>query len=192
MFSFLNKFFCFNTYMIHLLLRKPNGKIWDTFGQSNLMSTYLVAFVIAEFDQIETVTNSFRVWSKPSTIKQTNYALKIGSAALNLFSEKFNQNYTFPKMDMVAIPDFDAGAMENWGLVTYRESRMLYDEKESSVLAQQNVASVVAHELTHMWFGNLVTPQWWSYLWLSEAFASYFEYFGTALVRLKILLYNHH
>ncbi|KAG5311631.1 AMPN Aminopeptidase, partial [Acromyrmex insinuator] len=166
------------------LVKKPDGKTWDVFDQSNLMSTYLVAFVIAEFVQMENDTNSFKfgVWSKPSTINQTNYALKIGTAALDLFSEKFNQSYTFPKMDMVAIPDFDAGAMENWGLVTYRESRMLYDEKESSVLAQQDVASVVAHELTHMWFGNLVTPEWWSYLWLSEAFASYFEYFGTALL----------
>ncbi|KYN14240.1 Aminopeptidase N [Trachymyrmex cornetzi] len=162
----------------------PGGKTWDVFKQSSLMSTYLVAFVIAEFDPIEKVTDSFKfsVWSKPSTIDQTTYALKIGTEALDLFSKKFNQNYTFPKMDMVAIPDFDAGAMENWGLVTYRESRMLYDEKESSALAQQDVASVVAHELTHMWFGNLVTPQWWSYLWLSEAFASYFEYFGTALL----------
>ncbi|KYN33599.1 Aminopeptidase N [Trachymyrmex septentrionalis] len=173
-----------NMPLINSTILTPGGKTWDVFGPSNLMSTYLVAFVIAEFNQIENVTNSFefKVWSKPSTIDQTNYALKIGTAALDLFSEKFNQNYTFPKMDMVAIPDFDAGAMENWGLVTYRESRMLYDEKESSALAQQDVASVVAHELTHMWFGNLVTPQWWSYLWLSEAFASYFEYFGTALL----------
>lgn len=183
-------FFCFNTYVLHLLLRIPDGKIWNTFAQSSLMSTYLVAFVIAEFDSFEEVTNSFefKVWSKPSTIDQTHYALKIGTAALDLFSKKFNQNYTFPKMDMVAVPDFAAGAMENWGLVTYRESRMLYDENESSALAQQDVASVVAHELTHMWFGNLVTPQWWSYLWLSEAFASYFEYFGTAQVRFKIFI----
>ncbi|XP_011706815.1 PREDICTED: aminopeptidase M1-like [Wasmannia auropunctata] len=83
-------------------------------------------------------------------------------------------------MDMVAIPDFAAGAMENWGLVTYRESRMLYDEMESSVVAQQDVTSVIVHELTHMWFGNLVTPEWWSCLWLSEAFARYFQYFATA------------
>lgn len=145
------------------------------------MSTYLVAFVISEFNFIE--QDRFKVWSRPSVINQTNYALKIGTAALQLFGNTFQQKYNLPKMDMVAVPDFAAGAMENWGLVTYREPRMLYDEKESSAPAQQSVASVIVHELTHMWFGNLVTPEWWSYLWLSEAFARYFQYFGTAEVR---------
>jgi len=144
------------------------------------MSTYLVAFVISDFDSFGDV--GFKVWSKPSTINQTKYALKIGTEALDLFKKKFNENYPLPKMDMIAIPDFAGGAMENWGLVTYRESRMLYDEKESSAIAQQNVASVITHEITHMWFGNLLTPEWWSYLWLSEGFARYFEYFGTAEV----------
>ncbi|XP_011643165.1 putative aminopeptidase-2 [Pogonomyrmex barbatus] len=158
----------------------PGGKIWDVFEQTVPMPTYLVAFVISEFKNYSNEANNFTVWSKPSTINQTNYALDIGIRALELFHKKFNQEYVLPKMDMIAVPDFSAGAMENWGLVTYRESRMLYDEEESSALAQQSVASVIAHELTHMWFGNLVTPEWWSYLWLSEGFARYFQYFGTA------------
>jgi len=166
--------------MIHLFLRKPGAKTWDIFNQSIPMSTYLVAFVISDFDSLGDV--EFKVWSKPSTVNQTKYALKIGIEALDLLKKKFNENYPLPKMDMIAIPDFAGGAMENWGLVTYRESRMLYDEKESSAIAQQNVASVITHEITHMWFGNLLTPEWWSYLWLSEGFARYFEYFGTAEV----------
>ncbi|KAL6254850.1 hypothetical protein P5V15_014189 [Pogonomyrmex californicus] len=156
----------------------PDGKIWDTFEETVPMSPYLVAFVISDFKSLK--LNNFRVWSKPSTVNQAKYALDIGNAALELFTDMFQQRYVLPKMDMIAIPDFVAGAMENWGLVTYRETQMLYDEKESSALAQQRVASVVVHELAHMWFGNLITPEWWSYLWLSEAFARYFQYFGTA------------
>lgn len=171
------------THNIHLLLRVP-GKIWDVYEESVPMSTYLVAFVVAdkEFKSLGE-KSSFEVWSKPSTIDQAEYALNFGKEVLGLFEEKFNEKYTLKKMDMVAIPDFAAGAMENWGLVTYRESRMLYDKEESSALAEQSVASVIAHELTHMWFGNLVTPEWWNCLWLSEGFATYFQYFGTAEVR---------
>lgn len=154
---------------------------FDVYEQSIPMSTYMVAFVISKFDSVG--EDKFKVWAQPSAISQTHYALKIGRAALNLLEELFDQEYVLPKMDMVAVPDFAAGAMENWGLVTYRESRMLYDEKESSAVAQQKVASVIVHEITHMWFGNLVTPEWWSYLWLSEAFARFFQYFGTAQVR---------
>lgn len=166
---------------MHLLLRIPGARTWDTFDPSIPMSTYLVAFVVSEFDSLG--DDKFKVWSRPSTANQREYALNIGTAALDLFEAKFNQNYTLPKMDMVAVPDFAAGAMENWGLVTYRESRMLYDDKESSVTAQQSVATTIVHELAHMWFGNLVTPEWWSYLWLSEGFATYFQYFGTAEVK---------
>lgn len=144
------------------------------------MSTYLVAFVISDFSSVK--IGNFKVWAKPAAIEQARYALTIGTQALAHFSKRFNQDYQISKMDMVAVPDFLMGAMENWGLVTYRESRLLYDANTSSDAAQQSIASVIVHELTHMWFGNTVTPEWWSYLWLSEAFARYFEYFGTAQV----------
>ncbi|XP_011870129.1 PREDICTED: uncharacterized protein LOC105563274 [Vollenhovia emeryi] len=176
---------------------KPGTKMWDIFEESIPMSTYLVAFVISEFDSLPKTPDemfkeknqkeedpvTFKVWSKPTTIDQAQYALDVGRRALELYEKKFNEPYkkaNLTKMDMVAVPDFAAGAMENWGLVTYRESRMLYDEMESSAIAKQSVSSVIAHELAHMWFGNLVTPEWWSYLWLSEAFATYYQYFGTA------------
>ncbi|XP_011706816.1 PREDICTED: endoplasmic reticulum aminopeptidase 1-like, partial [Wasmannia auropunctata] len=148
---------------------EPGTKIWDEYEQSISMSTYLVAFVISDFDFLPknspflpTRKITFKVWSKPSTINQATYALEVGRAALELLENKFGQTYALPKMDLVAIPDYVSGAMENWGLVTYREDLMLYDEKESSVVTQQYVASMTAHELTHMWFGNLVTPEWWS------------------------------
>ncbi|KAL6255568.1 hypothetical protein P5V15_012815 [Pogonomyrmex californicus] len=100
----------------------PDGKIWDIFEETVPMSPYLVAFV-SDFKSLN--LNNFRVWSKPSTINQAKYALDIGTA----------QKYVLPKMDMIAILDFVAGAMKNWGLVTYRETQMLYDKKESSALA---------------------------------------------------------
>ncbi|KAG7211600.1 hypothetical protein KM043_010856 [Ampulex compressa] len=151
---------------------------WDRFQQSIPMSTYLVAFIVSEFDHLK--SDEFKVWARANAVDQAQYALSIGTRGLDHLSSFFDQEYQLPKMDMVAVPDFAAGAMENWGLVTYRETRMLYDEKDASDAAKQSVAAVIIHELTHMWFGNLVTPEWWGYLWLSEAFARYFQYFATA------------
>lgn len=172
-----------STLLIRALSRE--GVVWDNFNQTIPMSTYLVAFVISEFHE-HLEQGQFKVWARPSAINQAHYALKIGTAVLELLGDAFGQNYQLPKMDMIAIPDFAAGAMENWGLVTYREIQMLYTEEESSAVAQQIVASAIAHELSHMWFGNLVTPEWWGYLWLSEAFAKYFQYFVTADVRANL------
>ncbi|KAL6254853.1 hypothetical protein P5V15_014192 [Pogonomyrmex californicus] len=185
--------FTFNTFIIYSFLR--GGKIWDVFEETIPMSTYTVGFVISEFQSLK--KDNFMVWSKPSTLYQAKYALDFGSAVLEVLNNIFQLPYHLPKLDMVALPDFVTGAMENWGLVTYRESVMLYDEKESSVLSQQKVATLIAHELAHMWFGNLVTPEWWSCLWLSEAFATYFEYFATAEIEQswniteQFLMYKH-
>ncbi|XP_014472138.1 PREDICTED: uncharacterized protein LOC106743116 [Dinoponera quadriceps] len=162
---------------------QEHDMVWDTFQQTVPMSTYLVAFVVSEFSHFGQVPH--QMWARPAVIDQAGYAHKISKITLELLGRKFLQKYNLPKMDMVAVPDFNAGAMENWGLVTFRELNMLYDEEESSAPAQQKVAFTIAHECSHMWFGNLVTPEWWSYLWLSEGFANYFEYFVTAEIEIS-------
>ncbi|XP_031788189.1 uncharacterized protein LOC100124285 [Nasonia vitripennis] len=157
-------------------------KKWCIAKQTVPMSTYLVAFVISDFSSIPSENSAVTIWSRPDATSQAVYGREIGNKILEYFGKQFNETYHLPKMDMVAVPDFSAGAMENWGLITYRETAVLYDEKDSSAPAQQRVASVIVHECAHMWFGNLVTPEWWSYLWLSEAFARYFQYIATAKI----------
>lgn len=152
------------------------------------MSTYLVAFTVSDFESL--TFGNLSIWARPNAIHQAKYARDLSLDALLYLSRLFKQGYHIPKMDMVAVPDFSAGAMENWGLITYREMRLLCDSSTSDY-ANQSVATVIVHELTHEWFGNMITPEWWSYLWLSEAFARYFQYFGTAQVIMIFLSLGH-
>mmetsp|Transcript_15282 Transcript_15282/g.30037 ORF Transcript_15282/g.30037 Transcript_15282/m.30037 type:complete len:912 (+) Transcript_15282:45-2780(+) len=153
-----------------------NGLKMVRYDKTPVMSTYLLAWVVGEFEYVEETTKEgvlVRVYTQHGKTEQGKFALSVGCKILSFFSEYFDIGFPLPKLDMIAIPDFAAGAMENWGLVTYRETALLYEEGKSSKQAQARVAYVVAHELAHQWFGNLVSPSWWKYLWLNEGFATW-------------------
>ncbi|XP_022982337.1 aminopeptidase M1 [Cucurbita maxima] len=166
-----------------IIEEKVNGHLKTvTYQESPIMSTYLVAMVVGLFDYVEDHTVDgvkVRVYCQVGKANQGKFALHVAVKTLDLYKEYFACPYSLPKLDMIAIPDFAAGAMENYGLVTYRETALLYDDQHSAAANKQRVATVVAHELAHQWFGNLVTMEWWTHLWLNEGFATWVSYLAT-------------
>ncbi|XP_039289965.1 aminopeptidase N isoform X2 [Nilaparvata lugens] len=153
---------------------------WDHFKESVPMSTYLVAFTVSDFEKM--TDGRFSVFARHDALAQAHYSLEIGPKILKHYEQYYNIEFPLPKLDMIALPDFSAGAMENWGLITYRETTMLYQDGISTNKHKMRVATVISHELAHQWFGNLVTPSWWSDLWLNEGFATYVECLGVDAV----------
>ena len=151
------------------------------FNRSPKMSTYLLCFIVAELKCVS--TDKFRlpikVWMTPDqNLEDGQYSLEVAARTLTFYEKAFDAPFPLPKMDMVAVPDFSAGAMENWGLITYRVVDLLYDKKSASASTKERIAEVVQHELAHQWFGNLVTMDFWDGLWLNEGFATWMSWYS--------------
>ena len=145
------------------------------FATTPKMSTYLVAFLVGDFKCTSGSSDGvpIRACSTPDKVALTSYAVESAKYILHYYNTYFGIKYPMPKLDMIGLPDFEAGAMENFGCITYRETALLVDAKTASISARKEVASVVAHEMAHQWFGDMVTMQWWDNLWLNEGFATW-------------------
>lgn len=165
-----------NSAVTREIKQKGSTRKTIEFAPTPKMSTYLVALLIGPFSSTPpVVANSIpiRVWALKGSEKLGVFARNQAAKMMPFFLNYFAQPYAGTKLDLIAIPEFEAGAMENLGAITFREETLLVDEKNASVATQKRVSEVVAHEMAHLWFGDLVTMKWWDDLWLNEAFATW-------------------
>lgn len=166
---------------------EKDGRLTTVFDITPKMSTYLLAFVVGELQVKSGKTESgvaVNVYAtKIQEADSLDFAVEHSIKSIEFFEDYFSIPYPLPKSDQVALPDFESGAMENWGLVTYRETALLVNPEKDTLEALKRVAIVISHELSHQWFGNLVTMRWWNNLWLNESFATAMEYIAVDAIK---------